>query len=519
MKSYFTAPNLPSFFFSLFSLIAISYLVACSGDTEEVDVCEGFSASVSGLDTEITLEITEGTAPYSYEITYSGGTTQTGNASSNSETITATAFEGATIALTDALSCTTTTTLAAGVLTDPCEELTASASGLGTEITLTITDGIAPYDYVITYTGGQIQSDKTSLETTIIEASVYEGATITITDASSCTKSITLAEEALNPCLGFEVSASASSDNTEIELDITAGVAPFSYEITYTGNDTQSGTTSDSTPDIDAEVFEGATIEITDALGCIATATLAEGELVAPCDDFEVEAVGSDSQITLTIIDGEAPYDYEISYDGSSTTDTGTTSEDEITITVNGNSNATITITDDNGCEATDAVSADDLNSLLDTRDGQRYGIVEINGEFWLSENFNFDDDNGLCYDDNEANCVTYGKLYSGVAATAEGFAPDGWGLPTLEQRDDLIAFLGAEPGTALKEGVFNATFGGFKSTTEFDRIGFEGYFWCETTADDADKAYYFQVSTSNGVGLNEAGKDDGYFSVRLIKQ
>ena len=123
MNYHFSVTSLKTLF-NIFLLSTFTLFVACD-DSEETDVCENFALSVSGSETEITLDITAGTAPYSVEVTYSGGDTQSETTSSSTFTFVADALEGATITITDAESCTASATLAEGALSDPCEDLTA----------------------------------------------------------------------------------------------------------------------------------------------------------------------------------------------------------------------------------------------------------------------------------------------------------------------------------------------------------------------------------------------------------
>ena len=90
-------------------------------------------------------------------------------------------------------------------------------------------------------------------------------------------------------------------------------------------------------------------------------------------------------------------------------------------------------------------------DSLIDTRDNQVYGTVEINGECWMAENLNYgtqvtlssgQSDNGsvekYCYGDDQANCDTYGGLYTWdemmdytTTESGTGICPSGWHIPS----------------------------------------------------------------------------------------
>lgn len=90
-------------------------------------------------------------------------------------------------------------------------------------------------------------------------------------------------------------------------------------------------------------------------------------------------------------------------------------------------------------------------SQLVDERDGQTYFTVQIGDQCWMAENLNVGDfvtistgqsDNSLlekyCYADLEANCDTYGALYTWdemmqytEIESAQGVCPSGWHLPS----------------------------------------------------------------------------------------
>ncbi|UXX77744.1 hypothetical protein N7E81_10220 [Reichenbachiella carrageenanivorans] len=308
--------------------------------------------------------------------------------------------------------------------------------------------------------------------------------------------------------------AAATVADDKITLTLTDGKAPFAYVITYTGGATQEGTTSDNPATITANENEDAAIAISDANKCTATATATQPEIEC---ELKATAVASDGTITLTLTGGKSPYAYVITYDGG-TTQEGTTSDNPATITADENKDATISITDADDCTATTQVTAEDLTSLLDTRDDQRYKIVTIGTQTWLAENFNYDATGSLCYDDDATNCETYGKLYDWATATADDFAPEGWRLPTKDERDALKTFLGDDSGTKLKEGGssgFEALLGG-ALTSDFLLEGTAGYFWTSTAESEVD-AYYFYVNASVDIKDNFNAKTSKFYA-RLIR-
>jgi len=119
-------------------------------------------------------------------------------------------------------------------------------------------------------------------------------------------------------------------------------------------------------------------------------------------------------------------------------------------------------------------------DSLLDTRDSQKYGTVQIGTQCWMRENLNLGkmvnsvstgsshtdvSDNGMiekyCYYNDPVNCAIYGGLYDwnemmGYVDTpgTQGICPAGWHIPNDSEWSTLEIQLGGSvvAGGALKE-------------------------------------------------------------------
>ncbi|WP_343799567.1 FISUMP domain-containing protein [Gaetbulibacter jejuensis] len=229
-----------------------------------------------------------------------------------------------------------------------------------------------------------------------------------------------------------------------------------------------------------------------------------------PCANstLAVTATAEEFTIIATATGGVAPYEYSID---------GTTFQTSDTFEDVESGDYTITVRDANNCTSATSVSEAHLNSLLDERNGQRYKIVKIGDQIWLGENFNFDTNTATstsswCYDEESANCETYGKLYTWEAASQ--LPPEGWGLPTQEHWQTL--FSEVENSTAeLVNGEFQSLLGGARTVEgNFIFKGTYGYFWTSTPA--AEGYHYFRFNETEGNGgvvVSDVG-----VSVRLIK-
>lgn len=91
-------------------------------------------------------------------------------------------------------------------------------------------------------------------------------------------------------------------------------------------------------------------------------------------------------------------------------------------------------------------------DTLIDSRDGQKYATVCVGDQVWMAENLNYG--SGHCYEDIPANCETYGQFYYWPDATNDsasndvpsgirGVCPAGWHLPSDAEWDILVNNLG----------------------------------------------------------------------------
>ncbi|WP_109832624.1 FISUMP domain-containing protein [Reichenbachiella versicolor] len=326
---------------------------------------------------------------------------------------------------------------------------------------------------------------------------------------------------------GFE--AAVTKSETEFSFTITNGDTPYKYSIAYEGvEEAQEGTSEEKTFTAEVKHFlPKATITITDANDCTLTKEVAAFDCATE-SDFAVEAIGSDGEIRFTITGGKAPYSYSVTHEGVTEPFTGEKSEKEYTVVTEQTSKATVVVTDAYECTKTIEISADDMSSFVDTRDGQRYKMETIGTQTWLAENFNYDYEGSRCYGDDASNCETYGKLYDWDIITSDDFAPEGWKMPTIEEAETLETFLGSiagNSGAKLKEGGTS----GFEAKLAGQyNIGFKyadleeyGYFWTGTEHNTTEGKIFSVESGDSaiGIGFGVEGDKTSFFSVRFIKE
>ena len=145
------------------------------------------------------------------------------------------------------------------------------------------------------------------------------------------------------------------------------------------------------------------------------------------------------------------------------------------------------------------------------------------------------------CYNDDTANCTTYGGLYSWnemmqytTTAGAQGICPTGFHIPTDAEFQTMEVFLGmtsgqanstgfrgSDQGTKLKTGGtsgFNFLVGGANPGGYYD-IGTYGYIWTSSQYDASD-SWSRDVRVSGETGVERQGNyiDNSFgFSARCI--
>ena len=208
-------------------------------------------------------------------------------------------------------------------------------------------------------------------------------------------------------------------------------------------------------------------------------------------------------------------------------------------------------------------------STLEDQRDLQEYATVPIGEQCWMAQNLNAgvmidtsagQGDNGTleryCYDNNPANCDTYGGQYTWdemmqyeTLEMAQGVCPAGWHIPSDNEWKELETWLGMPQGSLDSTGFrgYNNEGGLLKSTQSppwnapnlgaIDPYGFSalpaGMIWVDKTSTnlgdftvywtstffDADYAIYRTLDTNE----TRIGRYDGGFrlnttSVRCVK-
>ena len=194
----------------------------------------------------------------------------------------------------------------------------------------------------------------------------------------------------------------------------------------------------------------------------------------------------------------------------------------------------------------------------VDDVDGNSYKTIRIGDQVWMAENLkvthyrNGDEiptglDNAswssttngayAVYDDNESNADTYGYLYNWFAVDdSRNIAPEGWHVPTDDEWQTLVDYLGGssvaggklkEEGTthwdspnfgATNESGFTALPGGYRSIDGYySSVGNYGFFWSSAEYGSGHAWTRVLLYTVSDVVRSYGSKHCG-FSVRCIR-
>ena len=223
---------------------------------------------------------------------------------------------------------------------------------------------------------------------------------------------------------------------------------------------------------------------------------------------LSVTAIPTGFAITAEATGGTAPYEFSVD---------GTNFQASADFDLPEGNAVTLTVRDANDCEASVDISANEVQSVLDTRDGRVYTVFRNDDQLWFGENLRYRSDNSegaYCFDDVEANCEEDGVFYTFTAA--ENACPAGWGLATQMQWRTLVNAFGgdATAGAALRAGGssgFNAELAGIGNATDFFERGISVRYWI-------DASNRIMVRSDNDIASFSLTASHMRYCVRCIK-
>ncbi len=149
-----------------------------------------------------------------------------------------------------------------------------------------------------------------------------------------------------------------------------------------------------------------------------------------------------------------------------------------------------------------------------DESSAPQYSTITVAGVTWMAENMNTRSRSGVCYNNDNKNCLKFGRLYTWKEANA--VCPEGWRLPTHDEFELLTT-------RASSEFENSVIFAGFrKFNGDFYDLNQTANFWTsEEDEDYKDYAEYWTFYKYNHLG-GQWSKTRFYkdmaFSVRCVK-
>lgn len=122
-------------------------------------------------------------------------------------------------------------------------------------------------------------------------------------------------------------------------------------------------------------------------------------------------------------------------------------------------------------------------DTLVDTRDGQKYRTVKIGTQVWMAQNLNYKVDSSWWYNNSPDSGAKYGRLYTWASAMGvssdynlealgeknsqkyQGACPDNWHLPSSAEWDTLTSVVDA--GNSIHGTLLKSTVGWRTSNTK----------------------------------------------------
>jgi uncharacterized protein (TIGR02145 family) len=188
--------------------------------------------------------------------------------------------------------------------------------------------------------------------------------------------------------------------------------------------------------------------------------------------------------------------------------------------------------------------------------EGETYKTVVIGTQTWFKRNLNYNANGSKCYDNEESNCTTYGRLYNWATAMAlpsscnssscsgqitgkhKGICPSGWHIPSRDDWNTLMTEVGGastartklkatsgwndyhgQSGNGDDTYGFSALPGGAGgSSGGFSSVGNDGVWWSATEYSAFDtylrSMYYNDIVDS----YNNLGSKSVLYSVRCVQ-
>ena len=138
---------------------------------------------------------------------------------------------------------------------------------------------------------------------------------------------------------------------------------------------------------------------------------------------------------------------------------------------------------------------SDDSTTLTDNRNGKTYGLKEVGGKLWMTQDLNYETSNSECFNNDASNCETYGRLYNYIVATRA--CPQGWRLPSR-----------AEAQAVISDSTYTWSYSGRCKDGSCDFTEQMGFHWTSAEPQSGDKNFDSNKGDSFAVIIVEKHPD-----------
>lgn len=174
------------------------------------------------------------------------------------------------------------------------------------------------------------------------------------------------------------------------------------------------------------------------------------------------------------------------------------------------------------------------FDTLIVDHDGNKYPVKTLlDGKLWMTANLSTNLPNSYCYQNTDANCSRYGRLYT-LESAKQGCSllGEGWRLPTYEEGRRLTSLYGrgsADSSTTRKEAYkvlmqngssgFNAVLGGNRDPdSNYARGDAHGFYWTSNEDGKNTFSYFNFAKGSQSFFMQKEGEKARAFSVRCVR-
>jgi len=190
-------------------------------------------------------------------------------------------------------------------------------------------------------------------------------------------------------------------------------------------------------------------------------------------------------------------------------------------------------------------------DTFTDSRNNKDYKYVKIGNQVWMAENLNYNTSGSKCYNNDPANCNTYGRLYDWSTAMGfaescndsfcyeqikqknQGICPYGWHIPNEAEWVELINAVGVKEtagkklkatsgwndnGNGTDAYAFSALAGGYGLFGDrFLNVGNYGNWWSASESDT--HSAYGRIMTKDEDGAYRINDSkSSFYSIRCVQ-